>query len=449
MAKITDKGLQSKPEKDKWLSDEPLKGHGQLVARVTKGGHSYFYFRYSHQGKQIRYRLSSYDPKGAKGLTLKQARSEALECRRLYLSGITDVKGYYEKEARLKVAEQDAEEARLESERQEAKARLTVQGLFEKWQKRKLSKYKDGGKEITRLFNRDILFAIGHLPAESIRKGHISQITDVIESRGANRMAKVAFASMRQMFLFGLERDFIEIDPTAALRKSSIGGKDVERDRVLSDEEVHLLAKQIKESGLLPTTQAAVWICLSTCCRIGELLKAKWKHIDFKKRIWAIPAENSKNGMALEVCLSDFALKQFKIIQSMNYDTLWLYPNRAKDGHVNSKTVTKQLGDRQRSEPMSNRSQKSDSLNLPGGKWTPHDLRRTGATTMEALGIKPEVTDRCLNHREANKVRRTYQRYSYAPEMQQAWDILGERIEGLTNGTETAKVLQLRVNGTK
>ena len=40
-------------------------------------------------------------------------------------------------------------------------------------------------------------------------------------------------------------------------------------------------------------------------------------------------------------------------------------------------------------------------LVLAGGKngaWTPHDLRRTGATMMQALGISLELIDRCQNH---------------------------------------------------
>lgn len=32
------------------------------------------------------------------------------------------------------------------------------------------------------------------------------------------------------------------------------------------------------------------------------------------------------------------------------------------------------------------------------GDWTPHDLRRTGATMMQALGISLDVIDRCQNH---------------------------------------------------
>ncbi|MNZ99082.1 Phage integrase family protein [compost metagenome] len=97
--------------------------------------------------------------------------------------------------------------------------------------------------------------------------------------------------------------------------------------------------------------------------------------------------------------------------------------------------MTKQLGDRQRQPEqgtMSRRSAKAQALLLPGGKWTPHDLRRTGATIMTALGVLPEVAERCLNHTEENKVKRTYQRHSYAAEMAAAWHLLGDRLNMLT-----------------
>lgn len=96
---------------------------------------------------------------------------------------------------------------------------------------------------------------------------------------------------------------------------------------------------------------------------------------------------------------------------------------------------------------MKNRSAKTGTLSLPGGLWTMHDLRRTASTIMGDLGIKPEVIDRCQNHKEPNRIRRTYQRYSYKTEMEEAWQLLGERLEALTSGQGTAKIIPLRKKG--
>ena len=72
-----------------------------------------------------------------------------------------------------------------------------------------------------------------------------------------------------------------------------------------------------------------------------------------------------------------------------------------------------------------------------------HDLRRTGATLMVALGVIPEVAERCLNHIEENKVKRIYQRHSYEPEMREAWQRLGQRLDILVNQDEN-KVVTLK-----
>lgn len=65
---------------------------------------------------------------------------------------------------------------------------------------------------------------------------------------------------------------------------------------------------------------------------------------------------------------------------------------------------------------------------MSGGAWTPHDLRRTGATTMGELGVMGEVIERCLNHVEQNKLKRIYQRHELKTEQREAWRLLGERI---------------------
>ncbi|MDT4839097.1 Prophage integrase IntA [compost metagenome] len=318
--------------------------------------------------------------------------------------------------------------------------------LFDRWEKVDLLNRKDKGKEVRRMFEKDVLPYLGALAVEDVKKGHITEVTDVLLARGVNRMAKLIFSLMRQMFRFAVDRDFLEYDPTASIRKAKIGGKDVERDRVLSEDELRQLSLQLPSSGMQGTSEAAIWIALSTCCRIGELLATRWEHVDLEEKTWLIPAENSKNGKQHRVFLSNFALAQFERIKEISGKTPWCYPNAKKTGPVCSKTVTKQIGDRQRQpgqKIMSNRSAAPHTLLLPGGKWTPHDLRRTGATMMTALGVIPEVAERCLNHTEENKVKRIYQRHSYALEMKDAWRLLGNKLSALLDSDSDGSVAKL------
>jgi integrase len=444
MAKITDKQMTAKPgETNRWLSEVAIWGHGSLVARITPSGERLFYFRYLNSGgDRITYPIGTYSRDGQEGtMTLADAGLKAKELAGLHKAGIKDIREHFEAEEAARIAARDAELSRLTAEKSAAEdkvtrqaARKTVAELFEHWAKIDLINRKDKGIEVRRMFEKDVLPIVGKLAVADVKKGHITEVTDALLARGVNRMAKLIFSLMRQMFRFAVDRDLIEHDPSASIRKAKIGGKDVERDRVLTDEEISSLAKKAPDAGLLSTSEAAIWIALSTCCRIGELLSARWENVDLEQGTWLIPAEHSKNGKPHTVSLSGFAINQFKRAHVVNGNSAWCYPNTDGSGPVCSKTVTKQLGDRQRQPEqgtMSRRSAKAQSLLLPGGKWTPHDLRRTGATLMTALGVLPEVAERCLNHTEENKVKRIYQRHSYANEMAAAWRLLGEHLESL------------------
>ncbi|QJC56579.1 Prophage integrase IntA [Polaromonas vacuolata] len=356
------------------------------------------------------------------------------------------------------LAEREAEFLKIEADRQEAvhqqqlrlqalaekTARMSVRSLFEQWQRLELVKRADKGSEAQRSFERDVFPLIGGVAAADVTKAHIHEIVDTIKSRATAvhnmvRTAKKTLADMRQMFGFALDRDYVDADPTARVKKARIGA-DVERDRVLSVAELILLFQKLPKARLAITCQMALLIQLATAARIGEVLAARWEHVDFERRSLTLP--ETKNGKRHEIWLSDFALRQLKTLHENTGLTAWLFPaSQAKNDqpdfadHVCVKTVTKQVGDRQRpgGVPMTGRSKDVEALVLPDGKWTPHDLRRTAATTMAELGALPDVVEKCLNHTEVNKVKRIYQRAQYQNPMREAWRLLGIHLNRLEN----------------
>ena len=193
--------------------------------------------------------------------------------------------------------------------------------------------------------------------------------------------------------------------------------------------------------------QIPMWLCLSTICRIGELLMTEWKHVDFKKRTWFIPAANTKGEQGAKtdqlVYLSDFALDQFKQLNALTGDTAWAFPAIYKEGHVCVKSASKQVGDRQvqfkqRSKKLEDRVENNSLVLSEDEEWTPHDLRRTGATMMQKLkinGVKisRDVVNLCQNHVIGSKVDRVYLLDDYADEKRVAWKKLGNRLEAILN----------------
>jgi integrase len=319
-------------------------------------------------------------------------------------------------------------------------ARITVKGLFELWHRTDLRKRQDHGSEALRAFERDVFPLIGDVAAADVTKAHIQRIIDTMLARDVKRMTERVFSDLRQLFGYAIDRDYIGADPTSRIKKHKIGGSK-ERDRVLSEAELIDLLSKLPASGLVASSQNALLIQLATITRIGEVLGAKWQDVDFERRTWALP--DTKNGKAHTVHLNDIALSQFEALRQHSGLTAWVFPASRLDGAVCPKTVTKQVADRQRGEgqPMSGRSKQTNSLALAGGKWTPHDLRRTGATLMAELGVLPDVIERCLNHTEQTKVKRIYQRAQYEVPMREAWQKLGARLNLLKNKPDNVVTL--------
>lgn len=384
------------------------------VRSIADGGGIVFRFRYRFDGKQQWLNLKAND--------LPAARKERDTYTQMLKDGIDP-----NLEAKLKIERVRKQQLEEQEALTKLAARVTVRDLFIRWRDTDLINRKDV-KEVVRMFEKDVLPILGELFVEDVRKGHITQVTDLLKQRGVNHLARNILKLMRQMFRFAVDRDIIEFDPTASLSVTKTTTKPTERDRILSEIEIRALARQFPDAGLLKSTECAIWIALSTMCRIGELSKAKFSDIDFELKTWKIPEANSKNGKAHTIYLSDFALEQFKLLKLIAKSETWIFPNRDNSSHVCEKSISIQIRGRQTTTILSNRSKDSEALILTGGKWTPHDLRRTGATLMGNLKVQPDVIEKCLNHTEENKVKRIYQRQELKLEQAEAWRVLGERL---------------------
>lgn len=428
MAKMTALTIKSKKPKSTPYKVTVDTG---LQLRVAPDGDKTWLVRYMIDGKERQYRLPRpYRYTGGEGFaSLDDAIEEAAQIRALARRGI---------DYRIQQEETNKADAqRREREQAESK---TVSELFEAWLPE--TDRKDKGAELRRLFMRDVLPAIGTKPVKDVTEDDIRGIAKAVVERGSNRMAVMLLADMKQMFRWAGKqkawRKLIEDNPAEPIKASRITNDDYddeERTRSLSADEIRELKQKLPLARLRKRTEIACWIMLSCCCRIGELIKAKWSDVDLETGIWTIPKENAKNNSEHIVHLSDFALSYFKQLREISEGD-WCYPNHTGKSHVCEKSTTKQLRDRQMSamnrKPMTHRSAKADALILSDGDWIPHDLRRTGSTIMQSLHIAPAVIERVLNHTEPNKLKRTYQTYEYTDEKREAWRLLGERLELLT-----------------
>ncbi|HRE18972.1 MAG TPA: tyrosine-type recombinase/integrase [Rhodocyclaceae bacterium] len=434
---LADRNLSNaKPRAKEFLLAD---GEG-LFLRVRPTGAKDWLFIFTFDGRRLKMGLGSYGGSGGHGVSLATARDEAARARNKLALGL-----HPQLERREREAQEAAKRLALDSDKARAAARLTVEALLDRWQADYLShKRKDGGAEIRRSFTKDVLPALGAVHAEDVNRGMVASMLDSVVRRGSPVIANYLLADVRQMFEFARARQIVEANPCVGLSKAQFGGAKVERDRFLSEKEIRELLSKIPGAKLQKRTEAAIWLMLATGCRVGEISRARWSAIDLPGGIWTIPAEVAKNAKEHKIYLSPFAAKWFEALRANEACSDWVFPAMNNPGeHLCVKSITKQVGDRQREgSPMRNRSQAVASLKLSGGDWTPHDLRRTAATLAGELGTPPYVIERMLNHQQRNPLERIYQRQSLESEQREGWRLLGERLELLTSGAANVVTLK-------
>lgn len=457
-------------------------------------------WRYRIGGKVREIRIGTWREQG--GLTLKALRDERDRMATELRTGIDPI----ERKAadRLKTEADQAEAIVEQRERIEAAAaaelaeqrRATFRQVFDDWRASDLQPRiradgkrtgrVDGGQYVFDQFTRHVFPTVGAVPLADVRKADLMALFDAQKSAGKMRTANMLLADIKQMMDFAQEREIIDRNPLATVKKSKVGGPSVERDRVLADDEIKLLVSAIAGARMHKRSAIAIWLTLATGVRVGELMGAVWADalpVDPKPRsarldslqaiadaegvklgivdetacTWYMPT--TKNQRDHTVHLSAFALEQIKVVKQ-HREVLagsedgelspWLFP--ATDNHkpVCVKSFGKQLADRQR-EPeqrMSNRTKATTALKLPGGGWTAHDLRRTAATIMARCGFGSDTINECLNHIQADRMARVYIQDRREADQVHAFDALGAKLQALVSGRQKqSNVVDLPMTG--
>ena len=452
-----------------------LRGH----VRVNKQGEVTVNFQYSFrfEGKTRWFYCGTFPEVAISDIRKKRDRAKALVAE-----GVNPT----EMRQAERIEKQEAISKTIAEDKKKRAVALTVADLFKEWTSSPSGVMRqDGNDALRKQFNKDVLSRIGETKVSSLTDNDILKMLRAIKDRapvkddpqrGLNRTIDVIFSDLSQMLRWGEKRQpwrrlMIEGNPIDLINSEQvkrIQDEDYQevRERILSEDEIRELKfifnKLETDYQSIPAgkkygnprpvssrVQCAVWLCLSTLCRIGELLQSRWEHIDLDAGTWFIPAANTKGlrGKRRDhpITLSNFAVTQFKRLKGETGDSEFCFPSSNKLNYVCVKTVSKQVGDRQamfknRAKPLTGRHHNNDLVLSAGnnGEWTPHDLRRTGATMMQKLGVPPEIIDRCQNHvvESKNKSSKHYQQYDYAKEKAEAWHRWGDHLGVLLDNSK-------------
>ena len=364
--------------------------------------------RYRHAGKPGKATLGPYPVLG-----LADARERAAETLKRVGDGVSP-----------------AAAKRAQKAAAEAAAKDTIDVFAASFVARYAKPKNRSWAETERILNREVIPAWKGRTVGEITRRDVIELLDGVVDRGAATMANRVFSAVRKMFAWGVERDVIAASPCTGLRPPS---SEVKRDRVLSDDE--LRAVWTVAEGQAYPWGPFVSLLILTGQRREEVAQAQWSEFDLARdAVWTIPPERAKNGKRHEVPLAPQAvalLSGLPKIKGEGGKARWVFTTTG-DTPVSGFTLMKRRLDAAAETALN----KDRDEPLPFPAWRIHDLRRTVASGMAAIGVNLPVVEKVLNHTSGSfgGVAGVYQRYDFADEKRRALCAWANRLDVLASG---------------
>jgi integrase len=274
------------------------------------------------------------------------------------------------------------------------------------------------------MLNADLLPAWKDLKLAAIGRRDVIALLDDTVARDAPIYANRLRALTSTIFNFAIGRDLTEYNPVYKVPRPAL---ERSRERRLSDDEVRRLWVALEVEPL--KVQVAYKLALLTAARRSEVLCMAWSELDLDRGWWVLPTDRAKSGEEHRIPLGPTAVGLLRSLEAKR-KSLFVFAG-GKIGRPVANPQKWILRIRERA--------KLDDFRF-------HDLRRTAASHMTAIGIQRLTVSKILNHSEGG-VTKVYDRNSYDKEKRAAllkWD---HRIgEIISSEPRRASVIELRAS---
>ncbi|AXK39317.1 tyrosine-type recombinase/integrase [Crenobacter cavernae] len=416
---------------------------------------------------------------GSKGLA--EIRTERDRLRALVKAGIDPIQ--QEEQERERQEQELAERQRAlvkqkEAERREGEA-MTMDGLYELWDANHGATLEPHWRAVRRSHWRcHVSPVIGAHKVHHADKQPMLLHYDRMVRKGKEVTARRVLALLKQVIAWGVERQHVADDHpltrlTIPKKQRTVRADqlpenfDIQQylnargdEAVGSDLEDSLAGRALPFAELvtlfndrLPKATQAITgthlmrLMLATGIRSSEAVRLRWQWIDLDRRLMIIPAGSMKKRKMHHIHLSSFAVRQLEEMRAIRTGDFVFPAPRKENDHILRTNVGNDISSRQfyraadesdeafaarlAKRMVCRRSRKDyDLYNLPGGKWTLYDLRRTVATRLEELGIERDMVGRVLAHAQPDaKTTGRYARHSHWEQRCKALDLLGVALD--------------------
>lgn len=304
--------------------------------------------------------------------------------------------------------------------------------------------WKDSWAEAKRRLETHAVPYLKGRPLPEIEKHEVAKVIQRLKDRTA--LARNTHAVLRKLFSWAIDQGDLAVSPISAappLVKA--------RKRVLTPDEM-VAAWQASFKLGRPMGQF-VRMLFATLQRRNEVAGLPWAEVTELNHIWHQDGERVKNdedhlvplnALAIEVLADMAAGPKPGAGKAKAWPRKGLVFTTTGETAISGFSKVKAKLDREMLPILQKLADKrADALGeapelvfLP--PWRLHDIRRSGTTQMQALGVPIEVTEKVINHKsgETAGIRGVYNLHAYTNEKRQALDAWGAYLHRLVTDAE-------------
>jgi integrase len=270
--------------------------------------------------------------------------------------------------------------------------------------------------DVMQRIERNAFPIIGQTPIQEITTAEILEMLRLMEKRGLRETTFRIRAISSQIFRYAIVTDRTEHDPAANLIGSLTPRKRNHFATITDPEKIGQLLRAIDNYEGEINTRIALSLAPYVFVRPGELRRAEWSEIDFKDKLWRIPADKMKKGIGHVVPLAKQSISLLKEIEGFTGRGRYLFPSiRTSLRPMSENTINAALR----------------RLGYLKEEMTGHGFRSMASTRLNEMGWDSDLIERQLAHTEKNAVRGAYNFAEYLSKRRKMMQSWADYLDGL------------------
>lgn len=268
--------------------------------------------------------------------------------------------------------------------------------------------------------------ALGKMPVDTVTGLHINDMLQADLKRGCPASTNKLLEATKQVFAYAAAQHIITVSPAMYLNKSYAGGEQVTRERNLSREELIKLFQEMDSTpGFDRDNYLTVKLFLLLCVRKCEITQAKKSEFDLDTGLWRLGYDErkTKTNSAITIPLPRQAVDTLRELFARSGNSDFLLPARKAQNrnlpHISDSTINQAL------------KKKITGID----HFTIHDLRRTGKTKLQEMGVDEITSELCLNHK-LKGVSGVYGRHDFFEDRKAALQLWANYLESCETGND-------------